>query len=286
MARMAMSFAFIGIAASERHLTVGTPGVSFHQTANWVVVRALEKLGYSVDVVDNIPHRDMYPKFVAGEIDLVTGSDLPYNHAPWLWNHTDQFAVVGTVNQATDIVLGVPSYAGVSRVSELVSAKGDFATELLSLDLNTCPQCVRQGQDFADANGFTLTEVSPTEFQSEVEKRVGNNEKFVVSWYVPCYLEVQVSGLVNLVGDVEPWNHHNEGKVIVRNDVLDWLDSKTRNLLGAVFVGNEAIQQMDVKVNVDGLEPQAAADAWINENQAKWGAYFGKLSDPDSTIMV
>jgi hypothetical protein len=228
----------------------------------------------------------MYPKFVAGEIDLVTGSDLPYNHAPWLWNHTDQFAVVGTVNEATDIVLGVPSYAGPTSVSELVSAKDDFATEVLSLDTDTCPQCVKQGQDFADSIGFTLREVTPAEFATEVQERTGKNEKFIVSWYVPCYLQVQVSGLVNLAGDVEPWNHHNEGKIIVRNDSLENMDSRTRNLLGAAFVGNAAIQQMDVKVHSDGLEPLAAADAWIQENEAMWGAFFGKLSNPDSIVMV
>jgi ABC-type proline/glycine betaine transport system substrate-binding protein len=286
MARVAMSLALVALAASEKHLTVGTPGVSFHQTANWIVVRALEKNGYTVDVVDNLPHRDMYPKFIAGEIDLVTGSDLPYNHAPWLWNHTDQFVVLGTVNEATDIVLGVPSYAGPTSVSELVSAKDGFATEVLSLDTDTCPQCVKQGQDFADSLGFTLKEVTPTEFQSEVQRRMNNTEKFVVSWYVPCYLQALVSGLVNLDGDVEPWNHHNQGKIIVRDDSLEKLDTRTRNLLGASFVGNSAIQQMDVKVHSDGMTPQAAADAWIEDNQAMWGVFFGKLSNPDSTLMV
>jgi len=38
-------------------LTVGTPGVSFHQVANWVVVRGLERLGYAVTVVDSMSHR-------------------------------------------------------------------------------------------------------------------------------------------------------------------------------------------------------------------------------------
>jgi len=289
---MRLSFVLMGLSAAEpirpadpppeKPLIVGCPGVSFHQVANWVVVRALERKGYTVDVVDNMPHRDMYPKFIAGEIDLVTGTDLPYNHAPWLWNHTDQFAVVGTVNEATDIVLGVPSYAGPASVSELVSAKGDFTTELLSLDEDTCPQCVMMGQDFADSLGFTMRQVTPSEFQSEIQERIGNQEKFVVSWYVPSYLQVLVSGIVNLAGDVEPWNHHNAGKIVVRRDSLEKLDSDTRNLLGALFIGNDAIQQMDVKVNRDGLEPSAVADSWIEENQDLCNSFFGILRNPDA----
>jgi len=284
---MRLSYAVLGfplIAAStpsEKHLVVGSPGVSFHQVANWVVVRALESVGYTVEVVDNIPHREMYPKFVAGEIDMVTGSDLPFNHAPWLWNHTDDFVVMGTVNEATDIVVGVPSYAGPSSVSELLSAKGDFTPELLSLDEDTCPACVSMGQDLADSLGFTLRQVTPSVFQEEVQARMGAKEKFALAWYVPCYLQAQISGIANLAGDVAPWSQHNAGKLIVRRDSLEKLDSETRALLGAMFIGNAAIQQMDVLVNRDGVEPSAAADSWIEANQEMWNSFFGRLQNPN-----
>ena len=268
-------------AASEKHLIVGSPGVSFHQVANWVIVRALEHVGYTVGVVDNMPHRDMYPKFVAGEIDMVTGSDLPYNHAPWLWNHTDDFVVMGTVNEATDIVVGVPSYTGLGSVSELVSAKDDFTTELLSLNEDTCPACVSMGQELADSLGFTLRQVTPSEFQDEVKERVGRKEKFALSWYVPSYLQAQVAGVTNLAGDVNPWTRHNAGKLIVRRDSLDKMSSDTRALLGAMFIGNAAIQQMDVMVNRDGLTPLAAADSWIEANQDMWNSFFGNLRNPN-----
>jgi ABC-type proline/glycine betaine transport system substrate-binding protein len=287
---MRLSFALVGLtAASDRHhkhLIVGSPGVSFHRVANWVVVKGLESLGYTVDVVDQMPHRDMYPKFIAGEIDLVTGTDLPYNHAPWLWNHTDQFVVMGTVNEATDIVLGVPSTAGPTSVSELVSAKDDFTNEVLSLDEDTCPACVKMGQDFADSLGFTMRQVTPTEFQSEVAERISKNEKFIVSWYVPCYLQVLVSGIVNLAGDVEPWNHHNVGKIVIRRDRLNKLDDEARNFLGAAFVGNDAIQQMDVKVNRDSMQESDAAQQWIEGNQDLWDSFFGTLHNPDSSRFV
>jgi ABC-type proline/glycine betaine transport system substrate-binding protein len=278
---MRLSFALVGLsAASDMHLIVGSPGVSFHRTANWVVVKGLERLGYTVDVVDQMPHRDMYPKFVAGDIDLVTGTDLPFNHAPWLWNHTDQFHVIGTVNEATDIVLAVPSTAGPTSVSELLSAKDDFTNEVLSLDEDTCPACVKQGRDFAASLNWTMREVTPTEFQSEVADRVSKNDKFVVSWYVPCYLQALVSGLVNLAGDVAPWDHHNVGKIVIRRDRMDKLDDEARNFLGAAFVGNDAIQEMDVKVNVDGMTEKEAATQWIEDHPDLWDSLFGILHDP------
>jgi ABC-type proline/glycine betaine transport system substrate-binding protein len=249
--------------------------------ANWVVVKGLERLGYTVDIVDQMSHRDMYPKFVAGEIDLVTGTDLPFNHAPWLWNHTDQFVVMGTVNVATDIIVGVPSSAGLTSVSDLVSAKDDFTNEILSLDEDTCPACRDLGQQFADALGFTMRQVTPTEFQSEVAERVSKDEKFIVSWYIPSYLQALVSGMVNLAGDVAPWDRHNAGKIVVRRDRMNKLDEEARNFLGAAFVGNDAIQQMDVKVNRDGLSPASAAQQWIETNQDLWDSFFGILHNPN-----
>jgi ABC-type proline/glycine betaine transport system substrate-binding protein len=284
---MRLSFALAGLtAASDKHLIVGSPGVSFHRVANWVVVKGLEKLGYTVDVVDQMPHRDMYPKCVAGEIDLVTGTDLPYNHAPWLWNHTDQFVVMGTVNEATDIVVAVPSSAGTTSVSELMAHKDDFTPEILSLDEDTCPACVDLGQQFADKLGWTMRQVTPTEFQSEVADRVSKKEKFVVSWYVPCYLQALVSGLVNLAGDVAPWDRHNAGKVVIRKDRMNKLDDEARNFLGAAFVGNDAIQQMDVKVNRDSMSEMDAAQQWIEDNQDLWDSFFGTLHDPASIQFV
>lgn len=273
------------VKASPEHLVVGCPGVSFHQVANWLVVEALERVGYTVDVQDQQPHRDMYPRFIAGEIDMVTGSDLPFNHAPWLWNHTDDFFVMGTVNEATDIVLGAPSYAGIGSVSELVNAKDEFTPELLSLDEDTCPQCVMMGQTFAESLGYTLREISPSAFQEEVRERTSKQEKFIVSWYVPSYLQVLMTSLTNLKGDVEPWTRHNSGKIIVRKDRMAKLDEATRALLGALFVGNAAISEMDVLVNEDGMEPREAARSWIKANPDIWESYFGNLSEPPAFVV-
>merc|ERR1712232_1401102 len=136
------------------------------------------------------------------------------------------------------------------------------------------------GQAFADSIGFTMRQVTPEEFQSEVAERIGKNEKFVVSWYVPCYLNALVSGIANLAGDVEPWSHHNVGKVVVRRDRLNKLDEEARNFLSSAFVGNDAIQQMDVMVNRDNMTESDAAQQWIEDNQYLWDSFFGNLHNP------
>lgn len=171
-------------------------------------------------------------------------------------------------------------------VTDLISAKEDFTHEILSLDEDTCPACVKQGQDFADSLGFTMRQVTPTEFQAEVAERVSKDEKFVVSWYVPSYLQALVSGLVNLVGDVEPWSRHNAGKIVIRRDRMDKLDDEARNFLASAFIGNDAIQQMDVSVNRDNMTESDAAQMWIEANQDLVDSFFGTLHNPDSVLVV
>merc|ERR1712107_268953 len=57
-------------------------------------------------------------------------------------------------------------------------------------------------------------------------------------------------------------------------------DDEARNFLGAAFVGNDAIQEMDVKVNRDGMTEKDAAKQWIEDHPDLWDSFFGILHDP------
>merc|ERR1712070_585808 len=87
-------------------------------------------------------------------------------------------------------------------------------------------------------------------------------------------------------GDVEPWSRHNIGKTICRFDSADKLTTEARNFLASAFLGNDATQQMDIKISRDGMEPKAAADTWIEENQYTFDSFFGTLYDPDANQFV
>jgi glycine betaine/proline transport system substrate-binding protein len=266
--------------SAEKTITIGTPGVSFHRTANYVVVRALERLGYKVTVEDKLPHRLQYPYFTSddGPIDIFTGSDLPYNHAPWLWNYTDRFHVVGTVNEGTDIVLGAPSYAGISSVSEFVQSRNSFDTTILSLETANCPACVRLAKEM----NTTVTELAPLDFIKAVKVKTDAKDKFVVSWYVPCWIVGELPELQMLRGDMAPYDHHSIGKTIIRRDRMHKLDTNALAVLSAVFVGNSAITEMDAAVNKHGMSPLAAADKWIAQNRAIFDSFFTHLPEPHS----
>merc|ERR1712070_349020 len=58
------------------------------------------------------------------------------------------------------------------------------------------------------------------------------------------------------------------------------IDDESRNFLGAAFVGNDAIQEMDVKVNRDGMTEKKAAEQWIEDHADLWDSLFGILHDP------
>jgi len=49
---------------------------------------------------------------------------------------------------------------------------------------------------------------------------------------------------------------------------------------------DDAIQEMDVSVNRDGMSEEAAAQKWINEHQSHFDSFFGTLHDPNSMQLV
>jgi ABC-type proline/glycine betaine transport system substrate-binding protein len=277
-------------ASTDLKITIGTPGVSFHRTANWVVVRGLEQLGYEVTVMDQIPHRDMYPHFTGSDgqvptVDMVTGSDLPYNHLPFLGPTQGKappagfvptvWEVIGSVNEATDIIMAVPPSATQKSVSDLTSVSATFTKELIGLDQDTCPACVTNGNALiaSDLPGFTYKSHTSTEFMSAVKALEAKNTAFAAVWYVPTYLNAQVD-LVRLDGDLAPFNRSSQGKTIIRNDRKSKLTPAALKFVTSAFVGNANIVKMDTWVNVDGMTAQAAADKWIAENKETFDMFF------------
>ena len=245
----------------------------------------------------------MYPMFTgsdpsrAATIDLVTGSDLPYNHLPYLGpSHYDPkanppwsappnwrpktWSVVGTVNEATDIVVGAPSAASVSSVADLVSAPASFSRTLVGLDENTCPACVKNGELLARALGgaWTYTGYNSTAFVDAVKGKLAAGEsEFAVVWFVPTYLNGLLKTLKALDGTA-PWppTTANQGKVIVRNDRTGKLTEQARNFLGAVYIGNKHIVQMDSWAQES--TPKEAADKWIGQNPHIFDMFLGQFN--------
>ena len=267
--------------AADLTLTLGSPGVSFHQCANQLAVLGLEKLGYEVTVVDQLPHREMYPLFVGpnATIDAVTGADLPYNHARWLAPAKDEYSVIGTMNEATDIIVSVtPGAVGVAAVSDLGAPPSGFTRVLLGLDEDTCPACVTNGNALiASVPGmkdYTYEAHNSSDLVAAVDARTAAGEAFAVVWFVPTYLNGALPGLVRLQGDVAPFDQTNQGKTLVRNDRLDKLTPAARQFLGAVFAGNVHIVEMDSWVNANGLTPADAASRWVAENAGTFEMFF------------
>ena len=242
----------------------------------------------------------MYPNFTGSSgytptIDLVTGSDLPYNHIvylgptkydptqnpPWQpppnWQPSD-WSVVGTTNEATDIILASASRS-ISSTSDLKSVSDSFSRKIIGLNRDTCPACVKNGQHLVDTLGgsWEYEQHDSTSFISSVNARLtAGATDFVAVWYVPTHLNSQIDGLRQIDGEPWPRTTHNQGKIIIRNDRLHKLTGPARNFLGAAFIGNKNIVQMDQWAQT--MSPKEAADKWIDQNQEVFDMFLGKFN--------
>jgi len=243
--------------------------------------------------------RYMYPNFTGSsgnfpDIDLVTGSDLPYNHIvylgptkydpdvnpPWHpppnWKPSD-WSVVGTVNEATDILLVSPS-SSISKAADLASVPSSFSRAIIGLDQDTCPACVKNGESLARVLGGSWRYVpyNATAFIAAVKAKLNTTIDFVAVWFVPTHLNGELKGLNELDGAPWPKSTHNQGKIIIRNDRMYKLTAQARNFLGAAFVGNKNIVEMDAQAQ--HMSPKEAADAWIKQNPEYLDMFLGEFN--------
>lgn len=281
--------------------------MTFHQVLNWVIVRGLEKLGYKVNVVDQIRHQEMYPMFtgVNGDyptIDIVTGADLPYNHIQYLgpnpfkpdeepvpppanWTPTEWFTI-GSINEGSNIFLASPSGSGQTKVSDMKDVPSDFEKEIIMIDPVTCPRCMFNMKIFLDRIGGDWKPkffANNAEFLTEVRAKLDKGDtKFMVLWFEPSYLNGRLPELKKLQV-TEPWPSStiNVGKILVRYDRYHKLTEQAKIFLASAFIGNEANIIMDEWQLTMG--PQAAADKWIAENENHFNMYLNRFNyQPDN----
>ena len=252
-------------------IVLGRIDESFHQVAAAVVEEVLLRLGHGVEVREG-PHPQMYPLLAAGRAAPVrrqlaaraatasTGS----RSATRSWRSPRSSTVHA-------FFWAVPGYVP----AELVSALPDLARPEVTRadgDARRAGHDPRRGADDAIAAARARLRAGRGGLEPRigdlqaiirtVDERIAAGDWFVTPLWQPQYL--------NDVHDLRPLDDPrgvfpppDRASLIAHRDAFDRLPERTRDVLGRIRFTVADVNAMDRAVNLGGLDPLAAARAWM-----------------------
>ena len=263
-------------------IVLGRIDESFHQVAAAVVEEVLLRLGHEVDVREG-PHPQMYPLLARGDLQLFADSWLPGGHGTYWEQIRDRVVEVAPLFDGARFFWAVPGYVPADLVSALPDlARPEVTRRMTTLVVQgTTPgagltmrseQLVREyGLDEA---GWSHRIGDLHAVIGTVDERIAAGDWFVTPLWQPHYLN-DVHDLRPLDDPLGVFPPPDRASLVAHHAALDRLPERTRDVLGRIRFGVADVNAMDGAVNLDGLDPLAAARAWMDRKPETVRTWLG-----------
>lgn len=262
-------------------VVLGRIDESFHQVAAAVVEEVLLRLGHDVEVREG-PHPEMYPLLARGELDLFADSWLPGGHAAYWEQVRDRVVEVAALFEGAEFFWAVPGYVPadqVARISDLarpeVTAK--MATLVVQGTTAGAGLSTRSQQLLAeyglDRAGWSHRIGDIHAIIDTINARIAAHEWFVTPLWQPQYLN-EAHDLRPLLDELGVFPPPDRASLLAHRGAFERLPERTREVLGRIRFTVSAVSAMDRAVNLDGLDPLAAARRWMDGHPADVAAWF------------
>lgn len=262
-------------------MTTSTPGPvvlgrineSFHQVAAAVVEEVLLRLGHDVEVREG-PHPQMYPLLADGELDLFADSWLPGGHGTYWAQISDRVVEVAPLFEGARFFWAVPGYVPADQVAELSDLARPEVTERMAtlvvqgttagagLTMRSQQLVADYGLDEA---GWSHRIGDIHAIIDTVNDRIAAGDWFVTPLWQPQYLN-DVHELRPLADPLGVFPPPDRASLVAHRGAWDRLPERTREVLGRIRFSLAAVNAMDRAVNLDGLDPLAAARQWTDQH--------------------
>lgn len=256
--------------APPEPIVLGRIDESFHQVAAAVVEEVLRRLGHTVEVREG-PHPEMYPLLARGELHLFADSWLPAGHGTYWEQIHDRVVEVAALFDGARFYWAVPGYVPVDQVAALSDlarreVTGRMATLVVQGTTPGAGLTMRSEQlmrDYGlDAAGWSHRIGDIHAIIRTVNERIAAGDWFVTPMWQPQYL--------NEVHDLRPLDDPrgvfpppDRGSLVAHGEAFNALPDHTRDALRRIRFTVADVNVMDCAVNLDGLDPLAAARDWM-----------------------
>lgn len=266
--------------ADDSTIVMGQINISFYAVTAAVVQEVLERLGHRVEVKTG-SHGEMFPLLGKGEIDILVAAWLPSAHAVYWEQYGSDSVQLATLYRDAQLYWAVPPYVPASKVSSVSDLKKpEVAQRMVKVIRGTAPdsglvigsrKIMEKYQ--LDREGYELVPGKRDAWVAHLQENLAAQRWFVMPFFRPNYL--------NLVADMrileEPFNllgEASDGALVAHRNFVTRAPQRTTQVLARVYLGLDAVAQMDRMVNVDKMSARDAARAWMEQNRPVVDAWF------------
>jgi glycine betaine/proline transport system substrate-binding protein len=264
---------FAGPASSEdRTIRLGQVGLSFYAVVGAIVQEVLEQDGYKVEVTSG-SHGDIFPKLGAGEVDILAAAWLPDGHAPLYAKVKDATFIAGELYDDARLYWAVPDYVPADLVRSVddlkkpeVAARMDKRIRGIGATSGLMVGAERMREAYGlDAAGYEVVPGEAKDWIDNFKQAVGEQRWLVMPLWQPQWINAAYK--VRVLEEPKGIYGKGDTAVLLGHATLKGkLTPQTLKRLGSIRLSVDAVTQMDLWVNVDGLTPRDAARKWLAAN--------------------
>lgn len=258
--------------AEDRTIRLGQVGLSFYAVVGAIVQEVLEQAGYKVEVTTG-SHGEIFPKLGAGDVDILAAAWLPDGHAPLYDKVKDVTFVVGDLYSDARLYWAVPDYVPADLVRSIddlkkpeVAARMDKRIRGIGATSGLMVGAARIRQAYGlDAAGYEVIPGEAKDWIANFKQAVTEQRWLVMPLWQPQWLNAAYKVRVL----EEPKGIYGKGDTAVllgHQSLKSKLTPDALDRLGRIKLSVDAVTQMDLWVNVDGLTPREAAKKWLAAN--------------------
>lgn len=263
--------------AEDRTIRLGQVNLSFYAVVGGIVQEVLEQDGYKVEVVAG-SHGEIFPKLGAGEVDILAAAWLPDGHAPLYAKVKDVTFIAGELYDDAKLYWAVPDYVPADLVRSIddlkkpdVAARMDKRIRGIGATSGLMVGAAKIREAYGlDAAGYEVIPGEAKDWIANFKQAVGEERWFIMPLWQPQW----INAAYKVRALEEPKGIYGKGDtaVLLGHETLkDKLAPATIERLANINLSVDAVTDMDLWVNVDGLTPRDAAKRWLAANPLQKG---------------
>jgi glycine betaine/proline transport system substrate-binding protein len=261
-------------------VVMGQIGLSFYAVTAGVVHEVLERLGHRVETRTG-SHAQIFPQLGAGEVDLLVAAWLPHGHAVYWEKYGNRSDALAVLYQGARFDWMVPAYVPVSEVGSVadltrpevrarmvrtIQGTGrDSGNMMLSAEVMNAYRL--------EEAGYALVPGNLAQFHGAYERGIAENAWFVMPLWRPHYIN-KVGNMRALAEPRGLLGPASDGTLVAGRAWVQRAPARTVAVLRRIHLGLDAVAEMDYAVNVDKLDPRAAARQWMERNRDAVSRWF------------